>query len=173
MIAAAEGVALHDAHAQRHLPVRAPVLQRVHGAALPAVERDALTRERRRDHPLVPDAPGQCDRVPEIGVRADAPEVGRAGPGAGVRRGPASVLGREVLALSVSAIPLPRTHTAVPGTSILKAASRPRLAQRVRTGESRVQWAKGGAKQPLSGYRPLATAEKFVFWTNAMTQASS
>ncbi|GAA2569358.1 hypothetical protein GCM10010304_03810 [Streptomyces roseoviolaceus] len=79
----------------------------------------------------------------------------------------------KILALSVSVIPLPRTHTAVPGSSILKGASPPRLAQRMRTGEFRVQWAKGGEKQPLSGYGPLATAEKFVFCTNAMTQASS
>ncbi|GHC97645.1 hypothetical protein GCM10010313_05400 [Streptomyces violarus] len=95
-------------------------------------------------------------------------------PGAGCREGrPLPSSAGKILALSVSVIPLPRTHTAVPGSSILKGAFPPRLAQRVRTGELRVQWAKGGEKQPLSGYGPLATAEKFVLWTNAMTHASS
>ena len=48
VIAAAQHVALHDAHAQRYLAVGAPVLQRVDRAALAAVQRDPLTREQRR-----------------------------------------------------------------------------------------------------------------------------
>ncbi|CAO0836365.1 hypothetical protein SMICM17S_07472 [Streptomyces microflavus] len=57
VIAAAERLAVHDAHAQRHLPVGAPVLQRMDGTAPAAEERDALPGERGGGHPPAAHSP--------------------------------------------------------------------------------------------------------------------
>ena len=80
VIATAERVAFHDAHAQRHLAVGAPVLQCVDRAALAAVQRDPLAGERGRERLSPPHAPGHRDRVPEIRVDPDAPKIGHRGP---------------------------------------------------------------------------------------------
>ena len=80
VIAAAQQVALDDAHAQRHLAVGAPVLQRVDRAALTAVQRDPLAREQRRKSLLLPHARRYGHRIPEVRVDPGASQVGhRAG----------------------------------------------------------------------------------------------
>ena len=78
VVAAAEHVAFHDAHAQRHLAVGAPVLERVDRAALAPVQRDPLTREHRRKSLLLPHARRYGDRIPEVWVDPGAPQVGHA-----------------------------------------------------------------------------------------------
>ena len=80
VIAAAQQVAFHDAHAQRHLAVGAPVLQRVDRAALAAVQRDPLAREQRWMRLLFPHARRYGHRIPEVRVDPGASQVGhRAG----------------------------------------------------------------------------------------------
>jgi hypothetical protein len=77
VIAAAQQVSLDDPHAQRHLAVGAPVLQRVDRAALAAVQRDPLAREQRRERLLLPHARRYGHRIPEVRVDPGASQVGR------------------------------------------------------------------------------------------------
>jgi hypothetical protein len=75
VIAAAEHVALHDAHAQRYLAMSAPVLQCVDCAAVAAVQRDPLTCERGGERLFLPHIPRYSDRVPEIRIDPDTPKI--------------------------------------------------------------------------------------------------
>jgi len=75
VIAAAQRVAFHDAHAQRYLAVGAPVLQCVHCATLAAVQRDPLTREHGSERFFLPNAPGYSDWIPKIRIDPGTPEI--------------------------------------------------------------------------------------------------
>ncbi len=77
MVVALQLVAVDDAEMQRHLAMRATVLEREDRAARTAPDDDRLTgeaaAERLPDLQLV----GPRDRVPVVGMRADAPQVER------------------------------------------------------------------------------------------------
>src|SRR6185437_3399481 len=64
------------AHAQRHLAMGAAVLERVHRAAVAAVQGDPLAGERGREGLFPAHVLRYSDRVPEIRVDSDAPEIG-------------------------------------------------------------------------------------------------
>jgi len=76
VVAAAQRLAFHHPHAQRHLAVGAPVIQRVDRTAGPPVKRDLLAREAGSERIPLPDAGRYRDRIPEIWVDPDAPEIG-------------------------------------------------------------------------------------------------
>ncbi len=85
VVAAAERVAFHHAHAQRYLPVRAPVFQRVDRAARSPVQSDALAGESGGEGRFLPYLSRYGHRVPEVRIDPYPPQVGN-GAGGLVKR---------------------------------------------------------------------------------------
>src|SRR6185312_9270205 len=86
VVMALQAIAMNHPEVQRHLPMRAAILERDYSSARATIERDGIPREMPSQYPPRLELIGPRQRIPVIGIRGGTPQV-HAGRQIGRQRG--------------------------------------------------------------------------------------